>query len=165
MSVIIFQIISVIINVYLAFCKNIKDIFIINFLFNLAQLLMYLFNDDLTTTLVYIIIVVRSFLYIYKEKFKTNTLPWIIISLQLIVGFCTIENGWQLLSILIPCYSCYYLWYGKDTQELRIGNMVINGLWGVYNGVNCLFIVMIMRIITFTANLIAYTKEKRKILK
>ena len=69
------QIISVIVNTYIAFTEKKKRIYIATFFLNLAQLFMYFFNNDLTTALIYIVIVVRSLVYIYKDKFKTNIIP------------------------------------------------------------------------------------------
>ena len=77
------QILSVIVNTYIAFTEKKKRIYIAAFLLNLAQLLMYFFNNDITTTLIYIVIVIRSLIYIYKDKFKTNIIPYVIIVIQL----------------------------------------------------------------------------------
>ena len=70
-SVIIAQIFVVIINLYIATTENKKHIYVVTFLFNFSNLIMYLLNDDKTTSIVYIIISLRSFLYIFKDKFKT----------------------------------------------------------------------------------------------
>ena len=70
-SVIIAQIFVVIINLYIATTENNKHIYVVTFLFNFSNLIMYLLNDDKTTSIVYIIISLRSFLYIFKDKFKT----------------------------------------------------------------------------------------------
>ena len=106
---------------YIASPEKKKRIYIATFLLNLSQLIIYFLNNDLTTALIYIVIVIRSFIYIYKDKFKTNIIPYVAILIQLIIGYFTIENALQILSVLIPCYSCWYLWFYKDTQKLRIG--------------------------------------------
>lgn len=154
------QIISVIVNTYIAFTEKKKRIYVATFLLNLAQLLMYFFNNDLTTGLIYIIIVVRSLIYIYKDKIKTNIIPYIVIIIQLLIGIFTIENPLQIISVLIPCYSCWYLWFYDTTQKLRIGNIIANLAWAVYNICCGLYIVLIMRAITVGSNFIAYIKFK-----
>ena len=95
------QILSVIVNTYIAFTEKKKRIYIATFLLNLTQLFMYFFNDDLTTALIYIIIVLRSLIYIYKDKFKTNIVPYLAIIVQLLIGFFTIKAPIQILSIFI----------------------------------------------------------------
>ena len=156
------QIISVIVNTYIAFTEKKKRIYIATFFLNLAQLFMYFFNNDLTTALIYIVIVVRSLVYIYKDKFKTNIIPYLAIISQLLIGFFTIESPIQILSILLPCYTCWYLWFYESTQKIRIGNIIANLAWGVYNICTGLYIVLIMRAVTVLSNLIAYNKYSTK---
>lgn len=159
------QVITVLVNIYISFTEKKKRIYIATFLLNLSQLFMYYFNNDITTTLIYIIITVRSFVYIYKDKIKTNIIPYIAIVLQLGIGFFTIENKMQILSILIPCYSCWYLWFYNDTQKLRVGNIIANAAWAIYNIATGLYIVLIMRAITILSNMIAYEKRRNEMVK
>lgn len=163
MIVNIMQIVTVIVNMYIAFTEKKKRIYIATFLLNLSQLIMYFFNNDLTTAFIYIVIVIRSLIYIYKDKFKTNIIPYVAILIQLIIGYFTIENAVQILSVLIPCYSCWYLWFYKDTQKLRIGNIIANTVWAVYNIYNGLYIILIMRSMTIGSNAIAYIRRKRNL--
>ena len=159
------QIITILVNIYISFTEKKKRIYIATFLLNLSQLLMYMFNNDLTTTLIYIVITVRSFIYIYKDKFKTDIVPYLAILIQLIIGYYTIENTMQILSVLIPCYTCYYLWFYNDTQKIRIGNIIANTLWGVYNIATGLYIVLIMRAMTIISNIVAYIRRRKQLAK
>lgn len=163
MIVNIMQIVTVIVNMYIAVTEKKKRIYIATFLLNLSQLIIYFLNNDLTTALIYIVIVIISLIYIYKDNFKTNIIPYLAILIQLIIGYFTIENAIQILSVLIPCYSCWYLWFYKDTQKLRIGNIISNTAWAVYNIYNGLYILLIMRSITIGSNAIAYIRRKRNL--
>ena len=118
MIVNIMQIVTVMVNMYIAVTEKKKRIYIATFLLNLSQLIIYFLNNDLTTALIYIVIVIRSLIYIYKDNFKTNIIPYLAILIQLIIGYFSIENAVQIVSVLIPCYSCWYLWFYKDTQKL-----------------------------------------------
>ena len=160
MIVNVMQIVTVIVNMYIAVTEKKKRIYIATFLLNLSQLIIYFLNNDLTTALIYIVIVIRSLIYIYKDNFKTNIIPYLAILIQLIIGYFTIENAIQILSVLIPCYSCWYLWFHKDTQKLRIGNIISNTAWAVYNIYNGLYILLIMRSITIGSNAIVYIRRK-----
>jgi hypothetical protein len=128
---------------------------------------MYLVNGDKTTAILYIVISGRAFVYIFKdtviEKLKKWAIivPIIAIILQIVVGFSSIENIWQLLPIITPCYVCYYLWFYNTTQKLRIGNIVNNSLWLIYNVVTGLYIVSISRLITVIVNIVSYIKNKK----
>ncbi len=153
------QIITVIVNIYISFTEKKNRIYIATFLLNFSQLVMYFFNNDLTTSLIYLVIVIRSFIYIYKDYFKTNIIPFLMIAIQLLIGYFTIANPLQIISILIPCYTCWYLWFSKDTQSLRIGNIITNSAWAFYNICGGLYIILIMRAMAILSNIIAYNKK------
>lgn len=161
-SIIIAQIFVVAINLYLATTEDKLKIYIITFLFNFSNLIMYIVNGDKATTIVYIVISLRSFIYIFRDKFKTPIIPICVISCHLILGFFTIENVWQILSIVTPCFVCYYMWFWKTTQKLRVGNIINNTLWLIYNIHGGLYIVVIARLVTISGNLFNLIKNKKK---
>lgn len=115
LDIIVVQIIIVMINTYIATTENKIRIYVVTFLFNLANLIMYFINDDIPTATLYVVITIRSFIYIFKDSCKTVIIPVVMILLQLIVGFMSIENIWQLIPIIIPCLVCYYMWFCKTT--------------------------------------------------
>ena len=158
--VIVAQIIVVLINIYIANTENKKRLYGVVFLFNFVNMCMYFFNDDMATTAIYLVITIRSFIYIYKDKFKGNIIPVVAIIVQLIVGFRFIDNVWQLIPIFVPCIVCYHMWYGKTTQELRIYNAICNALWAIYNIKTHLYIVAISRAIITIANIEAYCRKR-----
>ena len=164
MIVNLMQVVTIVVNIYISFTEKKKRIYIATFWLNISQLIMYFLNNDLTTGLVYIIIVIRSLIYIYKDSFKTNRIPYIIIIIQIVIGFATLEERLQIFSILISCYSCWYLWFCDDTQKLRVGNIVANFAWAIYNICNGLYIILIMRAMTIASNIIGYIKRKKELL-
>ena len=109
MSILISQLIVVLINTYIAFTERKKNIYIVTFLFNFANLVMYLFNNDKTTAVIYVVISVRSLVYIFKDIIINKlgrlsiAVPILCIVVQLLVGFTQIESLWQLIPILTPC--------------------------------------------------------------
>ena len=162
MNIISLQVIAVLIQVYIANTKKVVNVMLATFLFNVLTMLCYLYIDDITTVYMYILIIIRSFIYIFKDKLeKYNFIPLGFIIIQLVVGFITIENFFNIISILVPCYTIYYMWYYKTTQKLRVGNIISNGLWGVYNAIIGLYIIMVARIITVIVNIIVYVKNMR----
>jgi len=164
LSVIIFQIIVVLINAYIAYTENKSRIYVVTFLFNFANMCMYFFNGDKATTVIYIVISIRSLVYIYKDKFKTIIIPILAMLVQLAIGFKVIDNLWQLIPILVPCVVCYYMWFCKTTQELRVFNAICNALWVIYNLKTQLYIVAISRAITTINNILAYMKNRKRTL-
>ena len=160
------QILVCIVQYYIANTEKVKNIFITTWLFNVFNLLCYFIKDDKTTVYVYILISVRSFVYIYRDKIKKHRFHFIVPALavvaQLIVGYLTITNYWQLIPVLIPCYVCYYMWYYDTTQKLRVGNIIGNGAWGIYNAATALYIIAVARFVTVIMNVAAYIKHRHQ---
>lgn len=159
----IMQLVVLFVSIYISFTSHIKRIFVADFVVNLSLLTCYVILGDLTTTIMYVSITIRSFLYIYKDRFKTDMLPWIAIVVQIVLGFATMENPFQIISIFIPCWVCWYLWYWHDDkQKIRFGNIVNNGCWGIYNGIVGLWIVVLMRVIVVMSNAISMVRTHKK---
>ena len=167
LSILVSQLIVVLINTYIAFTERKKNIYIVTFLFNFANLVMYLFNNDKTTAIIYVVISVRSLVYIFKDIIINKlgrlsiAVPILCIVVQLLVGFTQIESLWQLIPILTPCYVCYYLWFYDTTQKLRVGNIIGNALWFFYNCITGLYIVAVSRLVTVAVNIVSFSLNKR----
>ena len=167
MGVLFAQIVVVFINTYIAFTENKKRIYIVTFLFNLSNLVMYLVNKDKTTAIIYIVITVRSLVYVFKDTIVKKWGKWSVvvpilsIALQLAIGLYQMENLWQLIPVLTPCYVCYYLWFYNTTQKLRVGNIVGNSMWFIYNTATELYIVAISRLVTVAVNTAAFVSKRK----
>ena len=162
---IIVQIIVLIAQLYIATNENIKHIFVARFIYTALYMVLYFVTGDITTALTYVLNTIRSAVYIEREelyKLKWHVvIPITFIVVQIIVGLLTMKNYWQLLAIFNGCYFAYYLWFYKTTQKLRIGNMVGDCLWLIYNVISRLWIVAAGRIIVIIMNAISYNKHKK----
>lgn len=152
-QLIITQVIIVIIGVYLAFTENKKGIYLVTFLFNLATFIMYVLNHDRGAAVSAALLSVRAFIYIYREQLKEKlgrlsaVIPVFFILLHIVLGAMTLDTPWQLLCMLAPALTTAYMWWGRNTQDLRAGNFVAYGMWALYEGVTGLYIVMASDII------------------
>lgn len=159
--ILLIQLFPLIIGIYIAFTKKINRVYIADLLLNVSLLLCYLSISDVATMIVYISEVLRSTIYIYRNKFKTNIIPWLFIASRLIIGFLTIESSIQIISVVFSCWVCYYLWYwGTSTQKIRIGNVINNSGWALYNSLVGLWIIVVMRLIVVGANLVSIFRNK-----
>ena len=164
-NIIFIQIVAVLTSIYIANTKHIKRIMIATFIFNLFNMFCYYMQDDLMTVYMYILIVVRSFIYVYKEKLdKYSFIPFFFIALQVIVGVVTMQHWYNIFAIIIPCFTIYYMWFYKTTQKLRVGNIIAAGLWFIYNIITGLYIISISRIITIIVNSIALYVHRKDAL-
>ncbi len=164
-KLIIIQIITCLIQYYIATTHKVKNVLLVTFLFNFANLLCYLFNGDMPTVYSYILICIRSFIYVFRDKIKAHKwhpiIPLLFITIQCITGALTMTNPWQLIPVIAPCFVCYYMWFWDTQQRFRIGNIIGNGSWFVYNMNTGLYIVAIGRIVTVMINAITYFKKRK----
>ena len=122
-----------------------------------------LYTRDITIVLMYMSISVRSFLYVYKDKFYGNWLPIVAIIVQLVLGCATIENPLHILAIVLPCFVCWYMWFWQDDkQKIRFGNVINNGGWGIYNALTGLWIVVIMRVFVVACNAVSIYRTSKE---
>ena len=165
-TLIIFQILGLIFQFYIATLHNRTHVMAVTFLFNFSNLICYLLNNDITAFYSAIIICVRTFVYIFMEKFKTYKWHWVIpciaIFIQLVIGMQTISNIFELIPILAPCYTCYYLWFYDSLQKLRVGNIIGNSMWFIYNMSTGLYILSVGRAITVFMNVGSFCKNRTK---
>lgn len=147
------QLVSVGVNVCIAYTHNTKRIYWLTFAFNLTNLLVYVYLQDAPTIISYAGITLRSLLYVYKDKFRTNALPVLFCTFHVCFGLYTITNAVQLLTIVAPCTVCYYMWFCKDNrQHLRIGNIANAALWLFYNVYTGVYLIAVLRCITIVSN-------------
>lgn len=164
-ELIVMQLLVCAVQYFIATSESIKKIFVVTLLFNVFNLLCYYLNGDMATVYSYLVICTRSVVYIYRDSIKKHkwhfVVPLLAIALQTSVGFSAIDNLWQLLPIIAPCYVNYYLWFYESTQKLRLGNIANNSLWGIYNFVTGLWIIGIVRGITVVMNAVAFAKHRK----
>lgn len=162
---IIVQIVVLLVQLYIATNDKLKNIFIARFLYNALYMVLFFINGDITTTLTYVLNTVRSAVYIEREeicKYKWSFIvPILFILAQILSGLMTMKNYWQIISIFNGCYFAYYLWFYKTTQKLRIGNMIGDFLWLVYNIISRLWIVVLSRFIVIIMNAVSYKQHKK----
>ena len=163
-NIVFVQVVAVLTQIYIANTEHIKRIMIATFLFNLFNMLCYFLQGDMMTVYMYILIVVRSFVYIEKDKLDKYTfIPIGFIIIQTIVGLTTLQYWYNILAIIIPCYTIYYMWFYKTTQKLRVGNIVSASLWFAYNIITGLYIISISRVITVAVNAIALRTHRKEL--
>ena len=160
---IIFQIIALIVDGYIAFSNNKKNVLLMTFVFNFLSLLLYFFIKDYSTVISYILIVTRSLVYIFQEKIKKYKFSFLIpitfMSLHIILGIKTITSIWGILPIIAPCIVCYLLWFVKKRQNMRLLQALSDLLWFIHNIYSGLYIISLSRIISIILGLLAYKKN------
>lgn len=165
-ALIVAQVITLAFQWYIANTKSIKRLFVATLMFNFANMACYLINGDMAVVCGYVVICIRSVIYVWRDEIKAKMASWLVpvtfILIQLVVGVTSMDNPWQWMSTLIPCYVIYYLWFYEELQRLRVGNVIANTTWGIYNLVTGLYIVAFGRMATAAINVIAYRQNRQE---
>lgn len=164
LELILSQVLVCCINMYIAFTPKKKNVYIATFLFNACNLIMYIFNKDILAVLTYLSITIRSFVYCYKDRIKTNVVPVLCILVQVLICTLSFETIWHIVPMVAASWTCYYMWFFKNTQLLRIGNIVNNSLWLIYNIHSGLWIASLSRIFTVVVNTYSYRRYSKSVL-
>lgn len=161
----VLQAVGFLLNVYVAFARNTRRIYLSTALFNLANLVLYFCMKDWPAVLTYVLITVRSFVYTYMEPDpKTawrKTVPILFCGLHMAVGIASIRDPWQLLTVVAPVTVCLSMWFWKgQLQKLRVGNVANAACWLAYNLHTGLYIIALTRVATIVANLAALYRNR-----
>lgn len=156
------QILGLALNIFIALTHDTKKIYLFTFLFNAANLAIYILTQDWAACASGVLITLRSFAYMYKERVMGQWMPWVFISLHIVLGLTLMTSLWQIATIMVPVTVCYTMWFWKGQfQKLRVGNIINAGLWLIYNLHVGLWITAICRLMTVAANLWGMYKEAR----
>lgn len=162
MIVWIMQALGLALNIFIALTHDTKKIYLFTFLFNAANLAIYILTQDWAACASGVLITLRSFAYMYKERVNGQWTPWVFISLHIFLGLMLMTSLWQIATIMAPVTVCYTMWFWKGQfQKLRVGNIINAGLWLVYNLHVGLWITALCRLMTIVANLLGMYKEAR----
>lgn len=162
MIVWIMQALGLALNIFIALTHDTKKIYLFTFLFNAANLTIYILTQDWAACVSGVLITLRSFAYMHKERVNGQWMPWAFISLHIFLGLMLMTSLWQIATIMAPVTVCYTMWFWKGQfQKLRVGNIINAGLWLVYNLHVGLWVTALCRLMTIAANLLGMYKEVR----
>lgn len=135
---IVAQMITVAIGIYLGFSQDRKHVYVATFAFNLANVIMNAANNDAATAAIGVCIAIRSFVYIFRDRCHDKKVLWYgvpiaAIAAQLAVGWTNINSPWLLIPTLVPAFVCWYMWFDKNLQRMRIDGVICNILWTAYH--------------------------------
>lgn len=158
------QIISFVVAVYIAFSHKKKNILIATFMFNFLQLALYLIIKDYSTAYSSILINIRSIVFLFQDKIKTNRvgniIPFLFVIAHITVGVTHIEHWYQTFTMIAPIIIILSLWFEKNRQRMRVEQSVSDILWIVYNAIAGIWIVSAVKTLCVFMSIIAMIKNK-----
>lgn len=157
----IVQIFQVIYSCYIMFLKKKKNMLINMFISNAISLIIFLIADLKSAFLTTLIIAIRSFLFMFREKYKTNFIFYFCLILHILSGIITFDGFISLLPMLTAIISVFIIWFGNE-QQIRFGLIIPNIMWVIYYCIFGLYISAVFNMIVIIFQVISYIKNNKK---
>lgn len=162
MVVIIIQIVQTIYSIYIMFLDKKRNMLINMFISNLISLILFQVAGLGAASLTTIFITLRSFLFMFKDKYKTNIVFFFCLGLHIIAGIVTFTGFSSLLPCITAVIAIVVLWFGNE-QQIRIGTTVANLIWVAYYLVNGIYISAVTNIVIILFTVFSYERNKNKV--
>lgn len=160
MVIVIIQIVQVIYSIYIMFLDKKKNMLINMFISNLISLILFQAAGLGAASLTTIFITLRSFLFMFKEKYKTNIVFCVCLGLHVMAGILTFIGISSLLPCVTAVISVVVLWFGNE-QQIRIGTTIANLIWVVYYLINGIYISAVTNSIIILFTILSYIKNNK----
>lgn len=157
----IVQIFQVIYSCYIMFLNKKKHMLINMFISNAISLIMFFIADLKSALLTTIIITIRSFLFMFRDKYKTNLIFYFCLILHILSGIITFDGFISLLPMLTAVISVFIIWFGNE-QQIRFGLIIPNTIWVIYYCIFGLYISAVFNITVIISQIISYIKNNKK---
>lgn len=161
MLLIIVQIFQVIYSSYIMFLNKKKNMLINMFISNAISLVIFAIVGQKSAFLATIIIAIRSFLFIFRDKYKTNFIFYLCLFLHILSGIITFDGFISILPALTAIISIFVIWFGNE-QQIRLGLLIPSFIWFVYYCIFGIYISATFNIISSIFEIISYIKNNKK---
>lgn len=161
MLLIIVQIFQVIYSSYIMFLDKKKNMLINMFISNAISLVVFAIADLKSAFLATIIIAIRSFLFMFRDRYKTNFIFYFCLILHILSGIITFDGLISLMPALTAIISICVIWFGNE-QQIRLGLLIPNFIWFVYYCIFGIYISATFSIISSIFEIISYFKNNKK---
>lgn len=155
---VICQIVVLLINLIIAFSHKTDKFLKLVFISNIFTMLSYICRGNYIGTLIYSVVLIRSMLYVYKEKFG-NWLCYTMVVTQLIFGLFSISSPIEIFNSIAGVWSCIYMWFYTAPIKIKFGNILNAILRLVYDLYSGLWILVFVRIFNIVMNCIGIMKD------
>lgn len=146
MLLIVIQIIQTIYSIYIMFLNKKKNMLINTFISNIISLVLFQITGLGAASLTTILITFRSFLFTFREKYKTNIMFFLCLALHILAGIITFTGFSSLMPCITAIIAVVVFWFGNE-QQIRIGTTISNLIWVIYYAINGIYISAITNII------------------
>lgn len=160
----VISVIMFVLSIIEAVVKRKFSVVVINFVQCALLCFLYFFLEDWVALSTGIILAIRSFIFIFYEKIQKykwhHLIPWLAVVVQIAISIPTFNNLTQILIICASCFYTAFIWYMKDRQIIRLGNIATLIIWILYNFINGYWLANAQRFVSLISNVIVYILVK-----
>lgn len=160
MLLIIVQIFQVIYSSYIMFLDKKKNMLLNMFISNALCLLVFGIAGLHSAFITTITITIRSFLFMFRDKYKTNFVFYFCLILHIISGVVDFSGFISLLPSITAVISIFILWFGNE-QQIRLGLLIPDLIWFIYYIISGIYISAIFNFITIIFKFVSYIKNHK----
>lgn len=163
MLLIVVQIFQVIYSCYIMFLDKKKNMLINMFISNTISLVVFAVAGLNSAFLTTIIIALRSFLFVFRDKYKTNFIFYFCLFLHILSGIITFNGFISIMPALTAIITLFIIWFGNE-QQIRLGLIIPDFIWFIYYCIFGIYISATFNLITIIFKIISYSKNKKIII-
>ena len=156
---VICQIIVLVVNIAIAFMRNTDNFLKYALVANMFTLFSYIASGNYAGAFVYSVMIIRSLVYVFKHKYKSNLACYAMIALQLIVSIVEIKSPIGILNGIGAVWSCYYMWFYKEPIKIKVGANINNSLKLAYDIYHGMFILVLVRAFNIVVNFVGIARD------
>ncbi len=157
---IVFQLIGVCLVLLAGINKKKSWILVLTFLANICSTMVMILVGRYDGAAATIVCTIRSFLFLYQDRVKTNGIFWVSVAAHLIVGILAWQSPLSVLIIAAPIVLCYVNWFGKP-KTIKYGTIASDCCWTVFDIVNGVYIEAARDVAEIVSNVVGLIRIHR----
>lgn len=151
------QIVILIINILGALSTKKSNILFYIFLGNLLGIVTLFLVGRFDGAVANTISTVRAFLYLYRERAKTNTIFYACFIMHCLGSIYTYQSIVSIIPLIATLLACTVLWFGNEIA-IKIAVIISDVMWSIFNFISGLHISSARNIIDGIFNLVSLVK-------
>ena len=128
---VVFQVLQIASNYLAAWVKNKKTIIFFKTMSSVMSALMFFSVGKFVAAIPTLFTIVRSTLFLYRDKYKTNLVLWLCVGGYLILAFFSVDSVGDLLPTVVSVLASIIIWFCNPIG-IKIGLSVTDNIWMVY---------------------------------
>lgn len=155
--IIVLQLVTLFINILGALSKNKRNILFFIFIANLLGIFQMVLVGRYDGAIATVVCTIRAFLYLYRERARTNFIFYICFIMHFLGGICTYQGITSIIPIIATLIACSVLWFGNEIT-IKIAIILSDVMWSTFNFISGLYISSARNIIDGIFNLVSLIK-------